>query len=341
MSIAGAEPPSAVTIDYEAPVSCPRAEGFAIELSARTPRTRIVAAGAHVRALVVRLTAHGHAFGGRLIVREPTGAETERAITADTCAEVVSALALIAAVAIDPLAAAGASAPSASGATTAPAATATNVDAPPALLPDAAAVVAPTPADAELDEGPPDAGGSAPPKAAQSGWVLAVGAHAGVVRGVSPDTRVLVPLFVEVANETGAVLAPALRLRLERTLSSTPTASAARGDFTWTAASVDFCPIVLASGHFGARPCLRVEAGALEARGVDVIPSRHGTSPWLALGPVARGRVDVVGPLFAELELGTTLAIVRDRFFVEPASTVFRAPLFGWVATAGGGVAFW
>jgi hypothetical protein len=344
MSNARAEPPSAVSIDYGAPAACPRAEGFAAELAARTPRTHFVSAGPHVRTLVVRIAAHRRRFGGRLVVREPTGGETERAVSANTCAEVVSALSLIAAVAIDPIAAAAAAgtAPTtASTEATAPPASAATADTPP--IPDSARrVVASSPNDGGLDEGVPDVDDDADqPPPPRTGWAVALGAHAGVVRGVAPETLFLAPIFVDVAHETPALFQPAVRLRLERSGSGTVASGAASADFSWTAASLDFCPIAIEAGRFGARPCVRVEGGELAVRGVDVSPSRRGLGLWLAMGPVARGRVRIAGPLFVELEVAANVAFVRDRFFVEPGSTVFRAPLFGATATAGGGIGFW
>jgi hypothetical protein len=171
---------------------------------------------------------------------------------------------------------------------------------------------------------------------------VAAGAHGGAIGGVAPDVLVLVPLFVEVARDTDAMVAPALRVRVERTGSGTLDVGVggASAQFTWTAAALDLCPILVSAGRFGARPCARVEGGTLEAAGVNVQPSRSGVRPWLGTGLVARGRVLVAGPLFLELEAATTLAIVRDRFFVEPSQTVFRAPLLGWAATAGVGVVF-
>jgi hypothetical protein len=48
----------------------------------------------------------------------------------------------------------------------------------------------------------------------------------------------------------------------------------------------------------------------------------------------------VLGPLFLEVELAMNVAFIRDRFFVEPSSTLFRPAAVGWTATAGAGIAF-
>jgi hypothetical protein len=340
---AQAEPASAVSIEYSAPAGCPRSDAFAAELASRTPRARVVAPGPGVRALVVHIRPAHKQFAGRVTVREPDGQETERAVAGDSCMQVMTALALIAAVAVDPTAANASATPSATSASgtsgnTAPsssttASTPAASSAPPAAFSSAAP--------AASSSAPPDELPPAQPSPQRPGsWTFAVGAHAGAIDGVAPDVLLLIPVFVEAARESDSVFAPAARLRVERTGSGTVASGDAHAQFTWTAAALDLCPLKLGAGRFDARPCVRFEGGTLEAAGVDVQPSRSGARPWLSTGAAARARVFVVGPLFLEAEASLALALVRDRFFVEPSQTVFRAPLVGWSATGGVGVQF-
>jgi hypothetical protein len=345
-AVARAETSSAVSIDYAAPAGCPGAEAFTKELTARAPRAQIGARGAHARAVIVRILVRGRLFDGQLVLRD-AGVETERTVSAATCAEVVSALALITAVAVDPAAAASAPSPEPAGGSSAAA---------PASPPSAPSSAAPMTTPAAETEPPreptrSDAASASLPKqdvdeasapAPRPGWAFGLGVHAGAVGGISPDPLIVVPVFVELAHEGGGLLAPAARLRFERASSGVVSAGGGAAQFTWTAGSLDLCPVALGSSsmRFSARPCGRIEAGELEGNGRDIQPARRGARPWLALGPIARGRVVLVGPLFAELEAAANIAVVRDRFYVEPDLTVFRAPFLGWTASAGAGVTF-
>jgi hypothetical protein len=105
----GDQPASvSVSVDYGAPQGCPRSDAFAGELAARTPRAHVVTPSPGVRAIVVRIKAHKGTYVGRVVLRETDGTETERTVTGTACGEVVTGLALIAALAIDPSAGGGA-----------------------------------------------------------------------------------------------------------------------------------------------------------------------------------------------------------------------------------------
>ena len=68
-------------------------------------------------------------------------------------------------------------------------------------------------------------------------------------------------------------------------------------------------------------------------------PVRSESRPWFSIGPVGRARLEIAGPVFAELEVALLASGIRDRFYVEPSTTVYRPrcleprPLFhsAWV----------
>jgi hypothetical protein len=96
---AEAEP---VRVHYSAAAGCSSREAFVRELAARTSRVRasdVPGAGA---TFVVELADHSGGVTGQLRWLEPAGGETVRTVSGATCEEVVSALALIAAVLVDP-----------------------------------------------------------------------------------------------------------------------------------------------------------------------------------------------------------------------------------------------
>jgi hypothetical protein len=326
---ARAEDTVPVHVDYEASSGCPDAEAFARQVLARAPRARLALPAEPARKVVARVrTSNAHAFEGQLVVREPGAASSERTVRAASCEELVTALAVIAAVVIDPLTAR-------TGA----------VDASPppgdATAPpdDVAAVLAPptpTPTPTAPPAAPEAAPGALPPGQARP-WAFSAGGGGGLVAGSAPTVLLSVPLFVEIARDGRALVSPSLRLRFERTSTSS---NSEGGAFVRTGGAADLCPVAVRGRSLRAQPCLRTELAALYAKGRGVDPVRSDVRPWLAVGAVARVRLELAGPLFVELEAALLAAAVRDRFYVEPFAVVYRPPALGGTAAFAVGAAF-
>ncbi len=122
-----------------------------------------------------------------------------------------------------------------------------------------------------------------------------------------------------------------------RSFGTTALTNGTGADFTWTAGSVDLC-IVLRSGRLRFNGCERTTVGAIDAQGLGVVPTRSATRPWVDLGLALSLRVRVVGPVFVEAAGQIGLALVQDRFFLQPNQTVFQVPVF--TAQVGGGLGF-
>ncbi len=105
----GAAPPRAeaeraeevVELRYAAPPGCPTRDAAVELIRERTPAVRF-AAGAP-RVFAIRVTAGEHGYTGELVVDETA----DKQLTAQRCDDLVTALALVIALAIDPTAAAG------------------------------------------------------------------------------------------------------------------------------------------------------------------------------------------------------------------------------------------
>ena len=97
---------------YEADAACPAESRFIEEILARTPRARLAAEGESASIFEARILRRGKRFVGTLKIHRPEGSSEAREISATTCDSVVSALALFAALAIDPSASSSAEAPS-------------------------------------------------------------------------------------------------------------------------------------------------------------------------------------------------------------------------------------
>jgi hypothetical protein len=321
-----------VQLEYAGFAGCPDADAFTREVLARAPRARLAAPTERGRTLVARVKQAGaRSYDGVLVVRDAGGAATERAVHAPSCDELVTALAVIAAMVIDPITA-KTGAIDAGSATAEAAAPDAGVSAPP-VAPDAAAPPSPEP----LEPPPPQPRESAPDAGPSSDrWDVSVGAGGGAIGGSAPTLLFSVPVFFEIARKTGGVVEPALRVRFERTA----TAASEDGAFSRTGGAADLCPIVLRARSLRAQPCARVELAALYAKGRDVEPLRSDLRPWFAFGAIARARLELAAPLFLELEGGALVAVVRDRFFVEPGTLVYRAPLVGATTAFAVGLAF-
>jgi hypothetical protein len=318
-----------VQLEYAGFAGCPDADAFTREVLARAPRARLAAPTDRARTLVARVKpAGGRGYDGVLVVRDTGAAATERAVHAPSCDELVIALAVIAAVVIDPITAkTGAIDAGAAGAEAAADAGVSTPVAPDAGAPPSPLLERPGPQPRESAE---DAG------PAGDRWEVSAGAGGGAIGGSAPTLLFSVPVFFEVARQTGGVVEPALRLRFERTA----TASSEDGAFSRTGGAADLCPIALRGRSLRAQPCARLELAALYAKGRDVEPLRSDVRPWFAFGPIARARLELAAPLFLELEGGALLAVVRDRFFVEPGTLVYRAPLVGATTAFAVGLVF-
>jgi hypothetical protein len=328
---ARAQAPRAVRLEYDAPPACADEASFQAQVRARSARVIFASDGG--TALRVRIGARGARFEGDVSLGELHG--PARRHVEGSCEDVTAALALIAALALDPMASTASDPAGASSASAPPAAS----TAPPPPAPTASAATSPPPKKTD-ERRLADAEPLSEAEERAHGWGWSIGAEAAITQGVAPSALVTVPAFLDVSRRGPTVFTPAVRLRFERADSAS---SAAQGGayFTWTAGSLDLCPVSLSTWRVRVWPCARAEAGVLAATGAETTPVRSDSRPWMTLGLVARARVTVVGALFVELEGGAFAPLVRDRFFVEPDTTVERVPAVAAAGAAGGGVTFW
>jgi len=91
-----------IVLPYDAPTECPDAKVFAGQLEARTAHARVATeAGATGRVFDVRILKLAAGYKGTLSIHAE-GAASIRTVTARACKDVVEALALVSAIAIDP-----------------------------------------------------------------------------------------------------------------------------------------------------------------------------------------------------------------------------------------------
>jgi len=289
----------ALRVVYAAPAGCGSRASFVSELEARTPRVRVVESGDAVAIVSVELADRPTGIVGQLSLREPDGSETRRAVAGKSCEEVVPALALIAAVLLDP------------EAMTRPAPAA-----PPARDVDASTGVR-APND-ELRFRP------------------SLGTGAAVTSTVAPSLSIAPALELGLEMERGGRRGPMLSVSLERFSSSTVTTHAGLADFSTLLARVSVCPLRWPErGLAFLAPCGAFEAGSLHVDVSHSIDEKEPTVLWLGAGPGLHFELRPLKVLGVELDLLGIFPLVRDTFYFSPQIAVFSIPVVGWTGRIG------
>jgi hypothetical protein len=319
--------------------------------------------------LRVRLEVRSSAVEGELVLEDAHGATTRRSLSGESCTAVVSGLALVAALAIDPqastapgIAAAaaptggpepGSSAGSGQG-SAADGALATRADGGTAAVPSAAAPEAP---DAGADASPlvpaPSAEPAlheevrvpAPPRAPSEGsrrllppWHLGGGLEGEGLGLAAPGAVFGGGLFVELSRDEGRVVDPAFRLEAMRTLKTAVNVADGEGSFVWTFGRAEGCPVRFRLvGSLGARPCAIFDLGVVDAVGENIANPVSHTRPWVTAGALGRVEWQPFWRLWLEGSVGVDVPLLRESFLFEPTTGIYRAPnvmLFGGLAVA-------
>jgi hypothetical protein len=295
-----------LTLRYTAPPACPSADHFVAEVAARTSLYRAALPNESATTLTVVIKEVEGGNRGILELEAADGTISARHVSAADCEQVVSALALMTALAVDP------------NASTAPAR-----DTPQPPVKAAKSVVRAEPA--------------APP---QGRWRLQIGAALEAVGGVAPGPLFLVRPSLEIGSESASRWSTAWRLSagVGRRVVRGPVGG---GEFTLFSGRIEGCP-----ARFGAtravqiEPCFAVDAGRLEAVGIGVTPAERIDRPWVAPGAVGRLEWEIAKVLLVEVAGEIFFPLVRGRFFVGSDATLYRTPLVAGGATAGLSVRF-
>gem|GEM_PF-1705252 len=343
--------PEHVRVQFSAPRGCPDATAFLRALRQRTGRFRLGGGTERTRLFVATITQTKSSVDGRLEIRGPGSEVSTRSVPGKTCNEVMSALALMTALAIDPNAVAPpgpsliASAPSPPPNLSVKPPSSKPLSPPPPAQPDAdearsVALPAPQSGLVGLARTPP----SAPVSAS---WKWSVGLQGHTSLHVSPTPGLGGSLFVEAAAPGGSLLGPVLRVGLFVNHSEVSLASGAGADLLWTAAMVEGCPIRFerADARFAFYPCLAFHLGVLRGRGSGLDQPRQAVDTWSDVGPVARIRFATSTHLFLEA-LGMLVFPIRRLTFdvqdypAQAPTSAYTAPVIGVLAGMGAGYAF-
>jgi hypothetical protein len=340
--IAGIAAADSLRFVYEAPAECPGSEAFAAAVRAQTKSATLTTEGEGTPGISVRIARKGSQLEGRLAIEEPGREASVREVTATTCEEVVSALALMTALAIDADLEARPSGPPAAPPTAAAAATKNP--------PPKAQTPPPAPEKEQQHQHhksrapqrttPAVAPRKRPiPPSSHARWEL--GAHAGAFGALAPNLAWGAVSFLDRStwNTTGA----AWSLRLGLALAESASVGLAEGSatFRWIVARASACPLAVAAGPLTARPCFGLDAGTLRGlgSGEQIQQPLEQTRGWIAGTGLGRLQLHLGEGVYLEVEGGFTLPFIRDRFvFLEPSRDIHAVPPLSGFTTAGLGV---
>lgn len=277
---------------------------FAVKLEQRSPRLRPASPG-NRPALDFELDVERRTgkLAARLRVRELDGAETTREVEGVSCDEVLSALALIAVVLVDPS----------------------------ALEKNTTFDVA----SPRITE-PREAG--ARRRRPWCLWRVGAGVNGGVESAVSPDVTVVAALQLEALLGGDGTFSPRAAVALERSAGNTLSTPGGNAHFVWTAARVTGCPLRFpSSGQLAVRPCLFMDVGVLDVTGEQTFRASSTRVSWFSLGALAHAELWPVKRLALGLDAGVVTPFVRDRFFFDPgdAASTLTVPRLGLTLRSG------
>lgn len=303
-SVARAQGEVPLRLRYDAPSECPGADAFFAQVVARTALARPAAADAAATELLVTIHSVPGGHAGTLELRAGETETATREVSAAQCDQVVTALALITALAIDP------------NASTAP-------------IPEPAPVApTPVPEPAQTRPAPP-----APP--IRERFRFELGAGFGLLANFGSDPTWLVRPFVELARERQGPFGYSFRLSAARAHASV-VAGEGGVELTLWAGRAEACPLHVALGApVRLAPCVALDVGQLQARGSGVSPTRQVDRPWLAPGLLTRFELQWLDPLVFEVAGEAFFPVIRDRFFVNTDNTVYRTRAITLGATLG------
>lgn len=313
----------AVELTYEVSPACPPERVFASQVEQRVGPPVVWSGTADGLRLQVVVATQPEGFAGTLNVNAG-GSVSERRFESRSCEEVIAALALIAALVIDP------------NANTA-ALPALPVGRPPPspppepprpglhVLAPLGAVLYPVPLPAALDTSP------APPAAAR----YALGAVVGAALGPAPVVLFGGGFGGEIEWQSLA-LRPSLGVAVRAARSGTTGPSSSVARFTWASLRSTGCVTTQELGwSWAVRPCWGLDFGVLAAADAPVDVPKTDTRVFVATGPVLQLRWSR-DAMFFSFSAGLFANLTRPRYYVsEPRAEVHAVPLSTGLAELG------
>jgi hypothetical protein len=341
-----------VQVEFDAPAGCASAQSFLDMLRLRTDKVRLAEGDEARTTLKVRLTRlRGHVLGELRMVGDHGGADT-RKVQGASCDDVVQALSLTAALALDPTALL--SVPGGSSATTPASSTAATAPT------DTVASV--TPAQTEAERSSAERSSAEPPTEKPStekppAQRFAVDTSESSEPATPPE-NLPVPDLVLSAEAMGLeLLSGSLSLGVavaaRKTLSGQDwfrpslglalvyvrndvLGSPSEAQVSLLGGAGSLCPARLSASRFTVEPCAVFVAGWLSARGQQVTHPGTADLLWLSVGATVRAGLGLAHGFSVELEGGVSAALLKRRLFTTlPRNVVAETAVFSPILGAG------
>ena len=314
-------------LDYRVPASCPGEDDFVKLIARRTSRARRGGAGEVKYRFTIEVQLSDAGARGTLQIAEKDGGTTERDVPARDCANAIEAMALIAAVILDPRAATT-SAVAVSESDAAPiAGAAGTTPAPPSRTSAPQRPPVAAPAAVSGSQASPPADDRSPT------WQTRLRAAGALQGAVAPGGALGVAAGAEVYQVHDGLFEPrfAMTAHFARGEASTRFGDA---ELAWYAGRLTACPVGWPkSGRLTLRGCAFAEAGALRGDGSDTQNPRGSTAFWLAAGPSTEIELGVTRWLALTVEAGIVVPAFHDKFVFVPDEVAHQVPpVGGWVA---------
>lgn len=300
---------------WSSTAGCGNPSSFLSELERRTTLLRPARPNEHAITLIVETFRLDGEVKGQLTVRKPDGALSERELPGGSCHEVESAMALIAALTVDPLAG---SDPRRTTTRTAPA---------PTQLADRPGSLTPRGTDALEETTPP------------ADWSLRVEHHLTAHTALAPELTWGQALAVLLTLEAGRI-APSVGLAAHRA-KATVSSSQGSAVLEWAAGELTACPLGVSPGEdWDLRACAALLVGRLKGRGYEVARPATKSVLWSSAALQLEARYRLVGPLWALGQAALSLPFSRESFYLAPETPLHELPATGLSLGAGLGLRF-
>jgi hypothetical protein len=308
-SVAWAQTAQPYRLEYSGSLRCQRKDDFLWQLEARTHSLRPARKGETAPTLQVSVSDDRERIQGLVALREPDGRSTVRRVSGVNCEEVVAALALVAAVMVDP-----------------------DASTEPVIRPrEPASPAAPRSATGRLNP-----------------WRLGISGGAAVQTGAAPKRLVGPTVEASALAPRGALFAVSLHYgRSDWFRVSTEDASLSGwAILSWTSARLYGCPMRWpARSPVALRPCATLDVGVLQGEGTGeyVHNGSSRTVPWTALGVAGRWELEVMRWLVLEADAGPSASIWYSEFWFGPRGdrvSVYKVPPLSLSASVRAGLRF-
>ena len=307
-----------VQVEIDAPEGCANANGFFSSLRFRTSLVRQATGDEPRTTLQVRLIEMRRYVLGELRMVDNRGGTDTRRVQGGNCDDVVQALSLAAAVALDPSVLLPPTVTIPAPATAAPA------NPPPTIAP---AVVE------SVDAQKPSA---APPAlASQGGPGFELGAASAGSVFLSSDVSPGVAVFGRWTPARSGWFRPTLGMavtHLRNDVLGSPGATQA----SLTGLVATLCGVGWGASVMTVKPCGLVMVGLLSVSGRQVARTSSVDLLWLSAGAVVRTAVHLGGGFLLDLEAGVSLPFLRREFYTTlPSHVVEKTPTISPMASLG------